>query len=169
MASLYQFMGAAQGTTAATVKKTTGNTVLTLLQVLNANADIAVVEWGISFDGSAAATPIECELIHTTTVAATVTAHVENDITKFGYARGLTAANAGFTLTTSGCGYTSTSEGSIVAPVRTGDIQLIAPTNQYVKQFPLGREFVVPAAGVLRVRVTAAAAVNAYCYIIAEV
>ena len=41
-----------------------------------------------------------------------------------------------------------------------------APTNQYLKQFPLGQGFYVPAAGVLRIRVTAAVAVNAYCYVV---
>jgi hypothetical protein len=41
-----------------------------------------IVEWGVSFDGSAAATPGKVELIETD-VAATVTASVANDITKF--------------------------------------------------------------------------------------
>jgi uncharacterized protein YaiE (UPF0345 family) len=54
----------------------------------------------------------------------------------------------------------------VAAPVRSGDYQLVAPTSQYLKQFPLGQEFVVPAAGVLRIRVTAAAAVNAVCYVV---
>ena len=49
------------------------------------------------------------------------------------------------------------------------DVQFIAPTNQYVKQFPLGREPVVDAVSALRIRVTAGAAVNAYCYVILEV
>lgn len=48
------------------------------------------------------------------------------------------------------------------------DVQLIAPTSQYVKQFPLGREPEVPVSKFLRVRVTAPAAVNAYAYVIWE-
>jgi hypothetical protein len=159
---LYRVSNGASPGAAAGVKVTTGTSIKTLLQLLHPNNAIRVVEWGISFDGFAAATPIECELIHTTTVAATVTAYVANDVTL------LTdpAANVpGLTLSTTGSGYTASGEGSVVAPVRIGDYQLVAPTNQYLKQFPLGQEFVVPAAGVLRIRVTAAAAVNAICYV----
>ena len=39
---------------------------------------------------------------------------------------------------------------------------LIAPTNQYEKQMPLGREFFVPAGDTLRVRMTFGAAVDAW-------
>jgi hypothetical protein len=49
------------------------------------------------------------------------------------------------------------------------DVQHIAPTAQYVKQWPLGREPSFAATEYLRIRVTAAAAVNAYCYVIVEV
>jgi len=48
-------------------------------------------------------------------------------------------------------------------------VQLVAPTNQYVKQFPLGREPMFKASEFLRIRVTAGAAVNAYCYVIIEI
>jgi hypothetical protein len=141
---------------------TTGTSTTTLLQVLHPNNAISVVEWGISFDGDAAAVPIQCELIHTTTVAATVTAAVTNSITLLTDPLGNVP---GLTLSTTGTGYTSTGEGTIAAPVRVGDYQQVAPSNQYIKQFPLDQEFVVPAAGVLRIRVTAAVAVNAVCYI----
>ena len=164
MAVLYRVNNGVTGA-AAVVKVTTGTAVKTMLQVLHPNQPITVVEWGISFDGSAAATPIECELIHTTTVAATVTASVANDITAYNEVADPGVTAGGLTLSTSGTGYTSTAEGSVVAPVRVGDLQLVAPTNQDVKQFPLGQGFKVPAAGVLRIRVTAAAAVNAYCYV----
>jgi hypothetical protein len=46
--------------------------------------------------------------------------------------------------------------------------QLIAPTNQYVKQWPLGREPYCQASKFYRIRVTFGAAVNAYCYMIVE-
>jgi hypothetical protein len=45
-------------------------------------------------------------------------------------------------------------------------VQLIAPTGQYLKQFPLGFQPYVPVSSFLRIRVTAGTAVNAYCYII---
>ena len=47
-------------------------------------------------------------------------------------------------------------------------MQFIAPTNQYVKQFPLGREPVINIGASGRIRVTAGAAVNAYCYMVLE-
>ena len=161
--SYYKVVNGASGTTTPTAKVTTGTSTKTMLQLLHPNNALVVIEWGISFDGDAAAVPIQCELIQTTTVAATVTAFGANDVTLFSDP----AANVpGLTLSTSGSGFTSTSEGSVVAPVRVGDMQLVAPSNQYSHQFPLGQEFVVAAAGVLRVRVTAAVAVNALCYVV---
>lgn len=161
--ALYSVRNGPSPTTAPTSKVTTGTATKTLLQLLHPNNALVVVEWGISFDGDAPAVPIQCELIHTTTVAATVTAFVANDVSLFSDP----LANVpGLTLSTTGSGYTSTSEGAVVAPVRVGDYQNIAPSNQYFKQFPLGQEFVVPAAGVLRVRVTAGTAVNASCYVV---
>jgi len=71
-------------------------------------------------------------------------------------------------LGTSASGYTSTVEGSITA-TRVGDLQLVSPTNQNWKQFPLGREFGVPAGDSLRVRVTFGTTVNALCYVVFEV
>ena len=69
-------------TIAAQAVVTTGTAIKTLLQVkASATTTFKIKEWGISFDGSAAATPIKCELLETD-VAATVTAAVANDITK---------------------------------------------------------------------------------------
>lgn len=158
-------------TTAAFASVTTGTAIKTMLQVKpSATLGMTIVEWGISFDGSAAATPIKCELIETGTVAATVTASVANDIIKFDAA----AIGGGDPTTnliqvgTTSTGYTSTAEGTITA-VRNFDIQFIAPTNQYVKQFPLGYRPFVQTGNLARIRVTAGTAVNAYCYMIVEV
>lgn len=156
--ALYWAHNGAAPTTAAAVKVTTGTSIKTLLQVATgANVPIAVVEWGISFDGAAAATPITVELIQTD-VAATVSSFTPQNYDNYAT---VSQCPGGTALT----GYTSTSEGTITA-TRYGDLQLIAPTNQYVKQWPLGREFDMPVSRFLRIRVTAAAAVNAYCYII---
>lgn len=155
-------------TTAAPVKVTTGTAIKTMLQVKLASGITGkIVEWGISFDGSAAATPIECELVETGTVFGTVTASVANDITRLDPLQ-QDPTTAYVTVGTSATGYTCTSEGSITAS-REFDFQLVAPTNQYVKQFPLGREPILNAASALRIRVTAGAAVSAYCYVIIEV
>jgi len=69
---------------------------------------------------------------------------------------------------TAATGYTASAEGTITAS-RVFDAQLVAPTNQYVKQFPLGREPVVNVGTSLRIRVTADAPVNAYAYVTLEV
>lgn len=158
----------AMPTTAAPVKVTTGTAIKTMLQVKLAAAVTArVVEWGISFDGSAAATPIECELVETGTIFGTVTASATADITRLNPLE-QDPTTAFIVVGTSATGYTCTSEGSIVAS-REFDFQLVAPTNQYVKQFPLGREPIVNAASALRIRVTAGAAVNCYCYIVLDI
>lgn len=168
--ALYFIANGPAPTTAAQAVVTTGTAIKTLLQVKASATVVAKIkEWGISFDGSAAATPIKCELLETD-VAATVTASAAADIVKLDGA----ALSGGDPTTnlipvgTTSTGYTSTGEGSITA-VRMFDVQLIAPTNQYVKQFPLGLEPVIQISKFARIRVTAGAAVNAYCYMIIEV
>jgi hypothetical protein len=166
MATLYWSMNGAMPTTSSLSKVTTGTTLRTMLQIASsATRPLKVVEWGISFDGSAAATPIQCELIQTD-VAATVTAHVAAGVQPYDDPN---APASTVTLGTSATGYSATgsAEGSITT-TKYGDLQLIAPTNQYVKQWPLGREFQVPVSKFLRVRVLAGAAVNCWTYIVWE-
>ncbi len=171
---LYLLANGPMPTTAAQAAVTTGTAIKTMLQVKlggSTNQVGKVVEWGISFDGSAAATPIKCELLTTGSVNATITEFVAADIIN------LLDPNAGaatddfpFAFTAAGdeSGYTGTAEGTITA-TREMDVQFIAPTNQYVKQFPLGREPSFKNSEYLRIRVTAGTAVNAYCYVIIEV
>lgn len=166
----YLFANGPMPTTAAQAAVTTGTAIKSMLQLKASGTILArIKEWGISFDGSAAATPIKCELLETD-VAATVTAAAAADLTKFD-----AAALAGGDPTTNliqvgttSTGYTATAEGSITA-VRMFDVQFIAPTNQYVKQFPLGCEPLIQVAKFGRIRVTAGAAVNCYCYMLIEV
>ena len=169
MALYMIFNGAAAGA-AAPVAVTTGTTIKTLLQVKPSATIVAkIVEWGISFDGSAAATPIKCELVETSG-AATVTASATADITKLdanALAGGDPVTNL-LPVGTTSTGYTASGEGT-PGTCRIFDLQFIAPTNQYIKQFPLGREPVIQVSTFARIRVTAAAAVNAYCYMIVEV
>lgn len=160
--TLYWAANGAAPTTAALVPVTTGTAVKSMLQIATpATQGLRIVEWGISFDGTAVATPIRVELLQTD-VAATVLAHVAAGVQPY---HNPSAPASVMTLGTAATGYTSSGEGTITA-TRHFDLQFIAPTNQYVKQWPLGREPVVPVSKFLRVRVTAAAAVNAYCYII---
>lgn len=157
-------------TTAAQVPVTTGTAIKTLLQVkASATKPFKIREWGVSFDGSAAATPGKVELLETD-VAATVTAAVAADIVKMdgeAIACGDPTTNL-FPVGTTSTGYTASAEGSITS-TRVFDAQLVAPTNQYVKQFPLGMEPVIQVSKFARIRVTFAAAVNAYAYMVVEV
>lgn len=160
MSDLYVAYNGASPTTAALVPVTTGTVIKTLLQIASPSTrPLTIVEWGISFDGSAAGTPIKCELIQTD-VAATVTAHVAAGVPCITDPNGPASL---VTLSTTATGYTASAEGTTAAS-RLFDYQLIAPTNQYVKQWPLGREPAMPVSKFLRIRVTAAAAVNAICY-----
>jgi hypothetical protein len=123
-----------------------------------------VIEWGISFDGTAAATPIAVELIDVS-FAATVTALTAAAVGN--YTEG-SARASNLTYSTTGTGYTASAEGTAAGTPRLLDYQLIPPSGSFVHQFPLGREPHVAGSRFLRIRVTAAAAVNASCYVIVE-
>jgi len=164
--SIYFIANGPMPTTAAQAVVTTGTAIKTLLQLKPFNT-CRILEWGVSFDGFAAAAPIKCELLDTGTVFGTVTASADADVTKISSVEQAVASIAGLTLGTSATGYTCTSEGSITA-VRMFDAQLVAPTNQYLKQFPQGREPKCIIGNAVRIRVTAPAAVNAYAYMMIE-
>lgn len=174
MAQLYFIANGPMPTTAAQVAVTTGTAIKTMLQVkLGASTNMVgrVVEWGISFDGSAAATPIKCELLTTGAINATITEFLAADIINLSDPNAAAVTDdfpLAFTAAGDESGYTGTAEGTITA-TRVMDVQFIAPTNQYVKQFPLGREPTFKNSEFLRIRVTAGTAVNAYCYMIIEI
>lgn len=170
--ALYQIWNGPSPTSAAQLPVTTGTAIKTMLQ-LKASATIGftVVEWGISFDGSAAATPIKCELIEgDSSSGSTVTAHVAAGIVKLDAAalQGGDPTTNLLPVGTTSTGYTSTSEGTNTT-TRTFDAQLVAPTNQYLKQFPLGREPFVVISNLLKIRVTAGTAVNCLCYVTIQI
>lgn len=164
---LYLIANGPMQTTAAFAPVTTGTSIKTLLQLKpKAGVDLVIVEWGISFDGFAAAAPGKIELIETD-VAATVTAAVAADITRYNSPGGPDADTGLVTLGTTSTGYTSTGEGSITAVRNLDSPQFLAPSTQsFFKQFPLGREPVIAAGKFGRIRVTFGAAVNAYAYIV---
>jgi hypothetical protein len=159
-------------TTAAPTKVATGTSIKTLMQIKPGATQIAqIIEWGICFDGSAAATPGYVELIETDVAATSLTAFAAADFTKYDNE----ALNAGdpttnmFSVGTNASGYTAGAEGSITAVRNLDAPQLIAPTNQFVKQFPLGREPIIQPAKFGRIRVTFGTTVNALCYMVLRV
>jgi hypothetical protein len=150
---------------------TTGTAIKTMLQIKGA-VPFKVVEWGISLSGFAAAAPGVVELLTTGTVFATVTASAAADIMPYGDANAPvnTAGTGGvpFNLGTAATGYTATAEGTITATrILAGG--LMAPTTQFIQQFPLGERPHILLGTSLRVRVTFAAAVNCSTYVICEV
>jgi len=165
---LYFIANGPMPTTAAQVPVTTGTAIKTLLQLKPFNI-CKIVEWGISFDGTAGNAPIKCELLDTGTVFATVTASADADVAKMESVEQAVASVAGLTMGTAATGYTASAEGTITS-VRMFDVQHIAPTNQYVKQFPLGREPKCIIGNAVRIRVTTPTlAVNAYAYMILDI
>jgi len=171
MAELYLIANGPAPTTAAQALVTTSATLATLLQVKLGSTLVTprakVVEWGVSFSGSAAAAPFKCELL-TSTTAATVSAHVAAGIVNLDPQAATPTDGFPFQLTTSTTGYTSSAEGT-PAGVRMLDVQQIAPTNQYVKQWPLGREPMFEVSDYLRIRIWGDGVVTAYCYLIIEI
>ncbi|GAC1519370.1 MAG: hypothetical protein NVS2B16_25610 [Chloroflexota bacterium] len=164
MAATYRIYNGPMPTTASQAAVTTGTAIKTLLQVAPpTGSDLKVKGWGISFDASAAGVPGICELLETD-VAATVTASVAADITRMNNPLGPAASALLVTLGTAATGYTATAEGTITA-VRMGDAQQIAPTNQYIYQFPLGNEFTIQAGKFGRIRVKFAVAVNCIAWL----
>jgi hypothetical protein len=168
MAQYLIFNGPAP-TAASQAAVTTGTSIKTLLQVKPGSTQaLKIKEWGISFDGSSAATPGIVELC-VTDVAATVTAHVAGGIHKqdaIALAAGDPTTNI-IAVGTTSTGYTASGEGT-VGSVRQMDAQHISGTNQYVKQFPLGDEPIIQAGEFMRIRVKFGTAVNAICYVKVE-
>lgn len=161
--NLYQAWNGHQGTTAAIAPVTTGTaTTKTLMQLAPpAGRNIAIVEWGISFDGAPSA--IKCELVDTGTVFATVTAYTSAaaDITNVTNPGQQTSQ---LTIGTGASGFTASAEGTVTVN-ELYDYQLLS-TNTYIKMWALGREPMIKAGDALRVRVNAATAVNAICYVV---
>ena len=105
------------GTTAtqtAAFAKVSVSTIKTMLQVKLANVPGRIVEWGCSFDASAAATPGQVELIDVATIAGTGTASVAADVTQYdGEAVAANINSTFFTLSTVTTMYTATIEGTV--------------------------------------------------------
>lgn len=169
----YLFFNGPKNTTAAPVPVATGVATLKTLLQLNPLRPGRVVEWGISFDvnGTVGGAPGTVELIEVD-VAATVTAFVAADISPHdGEALALNSGDPTadyIDVGTAKSGYTASAEGSITTVRNLVGPQLIAPTNQFIIQQPLGREGFFQKAKFIRIRTKFAAAANALCYLLVE-
>lgn len=164
---LFMLANSSQATTAAPVVQPTGTAIRTMLQIeAPSTKGLSVVEWGISGDGVVASNPPgKCELF-TTTVAATMsTASVLADVCSLNG-----PADEGTLITFGGTTHTAFATAAVtegtVANYRLGDLQLVPPTSGWVKQWPLGREFVCALSKFIRVRVTFTVSINVYTYVI---
>ncbi|GAC1700091.1 MAG: hypothetical protein NVS9B4_00840 [Candidatus Acidiferrum sp.] len=173
-AKTYLVYNSAMATTAAPIKQPTGTAIRTMMQIKPATGTIIrPVSWGVSFDASAAAVPGQVELIETDVAATLTTAFAAADIQVYGdyQAPANTAGVSGVPLNlstaTSAFASAAGTEGTTTAS-RMCDLQMVAPTSQYLLQWPLGREFECNPARFLRVRVTFPVTVNMYCFVIFE-
>lgn len=165
---LYLFGNFAKNTTAAPAKVATGTALKTMLQ-FKPLVPCRIVEWGYSFDGSAAATPGQVELVEVD-VPATVTALVNADITQFDAEAvqfGDPTSNY-ISVGTSATGFTSTGEGTVTTVRNLGGPQLVAPTSELIYQSPLGFRAYCQANKFTRIRATFGASVNMTCYLLVE-
>ena len=156
----YLIVNHAKNTTAAPAAVTTGTSLKTMLQI-KPLMPLKIIEWGYFFDGSPS--DIKVELVEVD-VAATVTALVDADITRIDEVSDGVAASVPMTLSTSGTGFTSTSEGTVTV-VRNLDAPQVTSLKAYVKPFALGEEPTIQTGQFARIRVTAATAVNCLCYV----
>lgn len=164
---IYRVLNSAQPSAAAPVKQPTGAVVQTMLQIASLSTRaIGIAGWGVSLDGSSAATPGRWELFGCTGAATMSTAHVAADI------QCLTDKNApasgglvdlGTTAKTA-FATAAVTEGT-VANYRSFDDQLIAPTSQYIFRWELGNEPMIDVSQFIRVRCTLAVTINAYIWV----
>ncbi len=154
---------------AVVVPVATGTPIQTMLQVKSVAGVWAKIKaWGVSMDAAAAAAGVQWELIETGVVAATVTAHAASGLHARNRAAMQSAATVFFSLGTEATGFTGSAEGTVTES-RLFDHQLIQPTGQYAWEWSLDSEPEVDPEHLLRIRVKAAADVNAVCWVDLEV
>jgi hypothetical protein len=124
---------------------------------------VRVVEWGVSFSGSAAGTPAFCTLAQAATASTMTNAHSTSSILPVGDLAKTSTLQMGTSLTGYGNGaITSTTTERQFAGAQIG------PMTQYEKQFPLGRDFLVLSGKFLQLRINTAATLTALAYVVIE-
>ena len=172
MADQYLIANGVAPTTGKFVKVVTSATLATMLQVKlgdNLTSLAKIIEWGVSLDGSAAATPFMVELI-AVDVAATITAHAVTGIQRVSPNITVPTNNFPFAFgATNETGFTSSAEGTPTAGrLLDAPIQL-PPTHAFVIKFPLGQEPFFNVADFMRIRIWGDAVVAASCHVKIEI
>lgn len=131
--------------------------------VPSANDYLRVIEYGVSFSGTAAAAPSVVSLAQSSAAATGLTTHSTSTIMPVGDLAKTSTLQMGTALS----GY-----GAVSIVTNTTQRQyagaLVSPMTQYEKQLPLGRDFVVTAGAFLQLRINTAATYTAIAYIIFE-
>lgn len=149
-ANLWRVYSAAVPTTGPMASVATGTATKTLVQ-WTPTVDMVIVGWGIAFETVPTAF-VKAELINTTTVAGgTPTAVVPSNI-------------QGNTAPPGTAGFAPATEGTVVATTRVFDHALLLGQYFY-REFSLGREPILEAAQVVRVRATTTVTINAIAWI----
>lgn len=124
---------------------------------------IRIVEWGVSFNGTAAGAPAVCTLAQASAATTSMTAHSTSTVLPVG-------DNPKTSSLTMGTG--STAFGAVAITTNTTERQfagaLVGPMTQYEKQFPLGRDYVVSPSKYCQLRINTAATLTAIAYIVFE-
>lgn len=125
--------------------------------------ELRLVEWGISFNGNAAATPAVCTLAQASAASTMSSAHSTSTIKAIGDRNKTSTLSMG--TSTSGYG-----NGAITSNTTEKEFgaAFVGPMSQYEKQFPLGRDYVVDASKYCQLRINTAATYTAIAYIIFE-
>lgn len=124
---------------------------------------VRVVEWGVSFSGTAAAAPSIVTLAQASAATTSLTAHSTSTVMPIG-------DNAKASSLTMGTGSTGYGAATIITNTTERQIAgaLVAPTTQYEKQWPLGREPVILPSKYLQLRINTAATYTAIAYVVFE-
>jgi hypothetical protein len=129
-----------------------------------ATVRLRIIEWDVSFSGSAAGTPAFCTLAQAGAASTCSSAHSTSTILPIGEDQSKTSS---LTMGTTSSGY---GNGAITTNTtsREYDAQQIGQTTQFFKQWPLGREPVLPASSFLQLRINTAATLTAVAAIYFE-
>ena len=124
---------------------------------------IRVVEWGVSFSGTAAGAPAFCTLAQASAASTMSTTHSTSTILPVSDLAKTSTLQMGTSLSGYGNGaITSNTTERQFAGAQIG------PMTQYEKQFPLGRDFVVLSGKFLQLRINTAATYTAIAYVVFE-
>jgi hypothetical protein len=162
---IYLIVSAPMQTTAPPSKLGTTTTTKTILQV-KLLVPGSILDWGTSYDGYTAATPLQVEGVVTGSIAATVTATAAADITGFDAAAQLFGSPTSnfISVGVNATGYNASAEGTTTTAYNADGPVLLPSTGPQDKQVTPGQEYFLLNGELFRIRVTAPTAVNMYAW-----